>query len=195
MSDGKSHSFGYGIMENFKVNIPSWHWLAEEWAEVLKSWMVCALLPALRWQRLQVHGWQRRLAVAVPPPWWGLKLPRRLTLPVPGDVLQRHSLRRRGRRRGWGGGRVGRVRASPALVPSLSLASHVNLERLISSLLQHCKRGALVNLRTPRLWLVWRSWKWQPQASWCGKILVWELAWTNAALLGGGKKGSLLYRN
>ncbi len=43
-----------------------------------------------------------------------------------------------------GGGRVGRARASPAPEPSLGLASHVNLERLVSGLLQHCKRGGVL---------------------------------------------------
>ncbi len=43
-----------------------------------------------------------------------------------------------------GGGRVGRARASPAPEPSLGLASHVNLERLVGSLLQHCERGGVL---------------------------------------------------
>jgi hypothetical protein len=46
-----------------------------------------------------------------------------------------------------GGGRVGRARASAAPEPSsgLGLASHVNLEHLVSGLLQHCGRGKVVS--------------------------------------------------
>jgi hypothetical protein len=44
----------------------------------------------------------------------------------------------------WGGARAGQVRASSALEPSLGLASHVNLERLVSGLLQCCKRGGVL---------------------------------------------------
>jgi hypothetical protein len=49
--------FGYGIMKDFNVSLPSCtgelgQW--EELAEDLKSWMVCALRPGRRWQRLQV---------------------------------------------------------------------------------------------------------------------------------------------
>jgi hypothetical protein len=35
------------------------------------------------------------------------------------------------------------VRASPAPEPSLGLASHVNLERLVRGLVQHCKHGGV----------------------------------------------------
>jgi hypothetical protein len=47
---------------------------------------------------------------------------------------------------GAGGRGVGRANASesPAPEPSLGLASHVNLERLVSALLQHCKRGGVL---------------------------------------------------
>jgi len=49
-----------------------------------------------------------------------------------------------GARAGAGGRGVGRARATPAPEPSLGLASHVNLERLVSGLLQNCKRGGVL---------------------------------------------------
>jgi hypothetical protein len=53
MSDGKSHSFGYGVMTDFNVSIPSCTGKLgrlEERAEVWKSWMACALRHARGWQ-------------------------------------------------------------------------------------------------------------------------------------------------
>ncbi len=45
---------------------------------------------------------------------------------------------------GGGGGRVGRARASPTPEPSLGLASHVNLDRLISCRLRYCEHGGVL---------------------------------------------------
>ena len=52
-----------------------------------------------------------------------------------GAALASKPQRRRGRRR-RGGGRVGSARATPAPEPSLGLASHVKLERLVACHLQ-----------------------------------------------------------
>ena len=49
-----------------------------------------------------------------------------------------------------GGGRVGRMRAYPAPEPSLGLASHVNLEHLVSGLPQYCERGGVYSHRRLR---------------------------------------------
>ncbi len=62
-SDGKSHSFEYGIMKYFNMSISPFtgelgRW--EERAEVLKSWMACALRQAPVWRRQRVQDWRWR---------------------------------------------------------------------------------------------------------------------------------------
>jgi hypothetical protein len=116
MSAGKSQSFGWGIMKDFNVSIPSsigelGRCLA---AEVWKSCMASALL------RRCPAGGRWHMTSAAPPPgppaWWGLILPRRPTRPAPGDALASQPQRRQRRRRSAARrrpGRTGRTRCTP----------------------------------------------------------------------------------
>ncbi len=113
----------------------------------MKSWMACALRPALGWQRLQVHCWRCRLVVVVPSVM-------RSEAPSSSDAAgaggrsgvapQRRSPRYRGRSRGRGRRPRRTGEGIPSPEPSLGLASHVNLERLVSGLLQHCECGGVL---------------------------------------------------
>ena len=130
---------------------PPW-WGSPGWSlEVLDGVHLRRRRPAPVWQRRShVQGWRWHMIAAAPP-----RARRRdedWTVLVVWRVRNRETRWRRSPSAaaapravggGAGAGAGGRGVASPAPEPSLGLASHVSLERLVSSLLQHCKRGGV----------------------------------------------------